>query len=144
MTRLSTQGTSPGPGGAGADKGAPKVPAHGDRPDEETVKRLAQQAKQADQMWNLLVPERNIDYRGVVGLIVLILALHTYNSYNRAERVVDSLPHGAKKQLQNGSYLMHDGSIQQIEHTATLVKAPGSIEDSPMILDKIAARLKPS
>lgn len=113
-----------------------------DRPDEETVKRLSEQAKQSERMWNFLVPERNIDYRGVVGLVAIILALHTYNSYNRRDKVVDSLPPGAKEQLANGSYLMKDGSIRQIDFTPTPTRAPAKLEESTMMLDKFFARFR--
>jgi hypothetical protein len=119
------------------------VPTPDDRPDEATVKRLAAQAKQSEQMWNLLVPERNIDWRGVVGLVVLIIGLHTYNSYNRGERTVDSMPPGAKEKLPSGAWLMKDGSIRQIEHTPTKVKAQAKLEDSPLMLDKVIAAIKP-
>lgn len=113
-----------------------------DRPDEETVKRLSEQARQSERMWNFLVPERNIDFRGVVGLVALILALHTYNSYNRPDTVVDSLPPGAKEHLSNGSYLMKDGSIQQLAFTPTPTAKPARPEESTMMLDKFFARFR--
>ncbi|KAJ1638880.1 hypothetical protein T492DRAFT_941495 [Pavlovales sp. CCMP2436] len=118
--------------------------ADADRPDEETVKRLAEGAKQQEAMWNTLVPERNIEVRGVIGLVALILALHTYNSYNRGHKVVDSLPPGAKKLLPNGSYLMLDGSIRQIEFTPTPKWQAVETGESPMLIDKFAARLRSS
>ena len=115
-----------------------------DRPDEATVKRLSEQARQSERMWNLLVPERNIDYRGVVGLVAIIIGLHTYNSYARSQRKVDSLPDGASERLPNGAYLMKDGSIQQIaDHVPTKV-ASGPATESPMLLDKMLARFRSS
>lgn len=138
LVRLST---APPPSGAG--RATTPTPTPDDRPDEETVKRLAVQAKQSEQMWNLLVPERNIDWRGVVGLVALIIGLHTYNSYNRGQRTVDSMPPGAKEKLPNGSWLMTDGSIRQIEHTPTKVKAQAKAEDSPLMLDKLVAAITP-
>ncbi|KAG8468660.1 hypothetical protein KFE25_013743 [Diacronema lutheri] len=113
-----------------------------DRPDEETVKRLAEQSRNSERLWNFFVPERNIEWRGVVGLVALILVLHTYNSYNRREKVVDSLPPGAQEQLANGAYLMVDGSIQQIEFTPQPTTAPTKPGESPMMLDKFLARFR--
>lgn len=124
---------------------SPSTRSTDDRPDEQTVKRLSEQAKQSERMWNLLVPERNIDYRGIVGLVALIVGLHTYNSYTRSQRTVDSLPPGAKEQLSNGAFLMKDGSIQFLDHVPTPTKvAAGDKDESPMLLDKFLARLKPS
>ena len=107
------------------------------------MKRLAEQSRQAEQMWNLLVPERNIGYTGVIGLVALIIALHTYNSYNAQHKIVDSLPAGAKERLPNGSYLMKDGSIQALEHTPSPTKVAVGIGESTLMLDRILARFKP-
>lgn len=110
----------------------------GQQVDEETVRRLAEENRRAEQMWNTLVPERQIDKRGVGLLIVAIIALHTYNRYNmQREAEVDSLPEGAKEQLPNGSYLMKDGSIQQIDHTPTKMTVVETPKESTLMLDKM-------
>lgn len=65
--------------------GASSKPNHGpprkaphDGPDEETVKRLAEQARVEQKMWDFLVPERNLNMFGCTLLVGAILGLNYY------------------------------------------------------------------
>ena len=116
-------------------------PVH-DRPSEATVKRLAQEAKMQQRMWDTFVPEGGIGLgdRRFWALLTIVLTLHAINTWREANRPQDTgLPPGAIRRLPDGGLLMEDGSIARgaevdptVPHTLHKVKEKGEDE---LILD---------
>lgn len=133
--RLSTQPPTP-------------PPAH-DRPSAATVKRLAQEAKMQQRMWDTFVPEGGIHFgdRRFWALLSIVLGLHAVNTWREANRPQDSgLPLGAVRRLPDGGLLMEDGSIARgaeatpfAPHTLHKMKEKGEDE---LVLDRAFRKIK--
>ena len=129
----------------------PPVGRPGDvRPDAETVKNLAENAKLQQRMWDTFVPEGGIKFgdRKFWGLLFLVLGLHGYNTWNEeAEKAAPEpgLPRGAVRRLPDGRMLMEDGSITERDpsdtraHTLHQMKEKGEDE---LVLDKAGRWIK--
>ena len=94
---------------------APQRPP-AERPSAETVKRLAQEAKLQEKMWNVFIPERGIHFGDkrfwmLLGIVSVLHAINTYRDAHRVPPDAIDLPDGAARRLGDGRMLMTDGSI---------------------------------
>ena len=121
-----------------------------DRPDEKTVRELAESARLQQKMWNTFVPEQGIRFgdKRFWGLLSIVLALHAINAYNERNTPRDArLPPGASRRLPDGRLLMEDGSIGREEggpaapHTLHKVRETGEDE---LVLDRAWRKLRDS
>lgn len=88
------------------------------RPDAETVKRLAENAKLQQAVWNVWVPEAGIRFgdRKFWILLSIVGTLHMINTYRDSQRAIEpDMPPGALRRLPGGKLLMEDGSTQKEE-----------------------------
>lgn len=122
------------------------------RPTEAEVKKLAEDARMQQKVWDTFVPEGGIRFgdRRFWALLSVVLGLHAFNTYREATMPKErGLPIGAVRRLPDGGLLMEDGSILRgsegavpaAPHTLHRVKEKGEDE---LVLDRAFRKIKES